>query len=59
MWLGSGFRELDRDALGAKRSARFTHDRLFHTMFGFMNIETAVYRPALDILDGCRQPKLE
>jgi lipid A ethanolaminephosphotransferase len=39
------------------RTERFTHDNLFHTILGFMEIETAVYRSALDILDGCRKPE--
>lgn len=56
MWLGRGFGKLDRDALRAKRTERFTHDNLFHTILGFMEIETAVYRSTLDILDGCRKP---
>lgn len=57
MWFGAGFDELDRPALLQKRAQRFTHDNLFHTVLGFMEIETAIYRPELDILDGCRRPE--
>lgn len=57
MWFGDSFNELDRAALARKRNQRFTHDNLFHTVLGFMEIETSIYRPELDILDGCRKPE--
>lgn len=57
MWFGAGFDELDRPALLNKATQRFTHDNLFHTVLGFMEIETAIYRPELDILEGCRKPE--
>ena len=34
---------------------RYTHNYLFHTALGFMEIETAIYRPELDILTGARR----
>ena len=57
MWFGAGFDELDRPALMKKRMQDFTHDNLFHTVLGFMEIETSIYRPELDILTGCRKPE--
>jgi lipid A ethanolaminephosphotransferase len=57
MWFGKGFDELDRAALLRKRTTAFTHDNLFHTVLGFVEIETSIYRPELDILDGCRKPE--
>lgn len=57
MWFSDSFVELDRPALLRKRNMRFTHDHLFHTVLGFFEIETAIYRPELDILDGCRKPE--
>lgn len=56
MWFGASFDELNRDALRAKLGQPFTHDNLFHTVLGFMEIETAIYRPELDILNGCLWP---
>jgi lipid A ethanolaminephosphotransferase len=56
MWFGAGYKGLDRAALWRKRSLPFTHDNLFHTVLGFMEVETSIYRPALDILDGSRKP---
>lgn len=56
MWFSDSFDELDRPALMKKRMQEFTHDNLFHTVLGFMEIETSIYRPELDILNGCRKP---
>lgn len=55
MWLGSGFNDVDFAALRRKRDARFTHDNIAHTVLGAMEIESTVYRPEMDILDGCRK----
>lgn len=57
MWLGSGFSDVDFPALRRKRDTRFTHDNLAHTVLGVMEIGTSVYRPEMDILDGCRKPE--
>jgi lipid A ethanolaminephosphotransferase len=57
MWFGDSFNELDHAVLLQRRASRFTHDNLFHTVLGFMEIETSIYRPELDILDGCRKPE--
>ncbi|CAG0971772.1 lipid A ethanolaminephosphotransferase [Rhodocyclaceae bacterium] len=55
LWFGSGYDELDLPALLRKRHQRFTHDHLFHTLLGFLEVRTAFYKPELDILDGCRK----
>ena len=57
MWLGSGFSDVDFPALRRKRDTRFTHDNLAHTVLGAMEVGTSIYRPELDILDGCRKPE--
>ncbi len=56
MWFSDSFDELDRPALMKKRMQEFTHDNLFHTVLGFMEIETSIYRPELDMLNGCLKP---
>ncbi|UVC07797.1 phosphoethanolamine--lipid A transferase [Rhizobium sp. TH2] len=49
----SGF---DR-ACAAKLSALpFSHDNVYHTLLGMMDIRTSVYRPELDIFGKCRVP---
>lgn len=57
MWFGRGFVELDFPALIKKRDMAFTHDNFFHTVLGFLEIKTSVYRPEKDILNGCRKPE--
>jgi lipid A ethanolaminephosphotransferase len=32
----------------------YSHDNLFHSVLGLMNVRTAVYRAERDIFDGCR-----
>jgi lipid A ethanolaminephosphotransferase len=56
MWFGANFDAADVSALAGKRDARFTHDHLSHTLLGFLEIETGVYRPEMDILLGVREP---
>lgn len=55
LWFGRGFDEIDLPSLMRKRHWRFTHDHLFHTLLGFLEIQTAFYNPELDILDGSRK----
>ena len=58
LWLGKRFAEdIDLPALAGKRDASLSHDNLFHTMLGLMEIRTSLYRPELDILEGCRKPE--
>ena len=57
LWLGSGFKDVDFSALRRKSGTRFTHDNIAHTVLGAMEIGTSVYRPELDMLDGCRKPE--
>ena len=54
IWLGSAFHDADMPSLQKNRHHRFTHDNLPHTVLGFMEIKTTLYRPELDILHCCR-----
>lgn len=54
MWFAPDFDEIDMHALRNKRGERFSHDHLFHTVLGFFEIETTIYRKDMDILDGVR-----
>lgn len=56
MWFGRNFDDLNRPELEKKRNQRFTHDNLFHTLLGFMEVQTTIYRPDLDILQGAHVP---
>jgi len=54
MWFGAPHHEVDLAALQRKRNQPYSHDHLFHTVLGFFEIESAIYRPDLDILNGAR-----
>ena len=54
-WFGSRFGEIDRQALLRERDRRFSHDNLFHTVLGLLEIRTSWYKPELDILEAYRR----
>ncbi|WP_204476620.1 phosphoethanolamine transferase [Aeromonas veronii] len=48
-------RQLDMGCLAAEaRSQRFSHDNLFHSMLGIMDVQTSVYDNKLDLFKPCR-----
>jgi len=50
LWIGDNFNEIDTGAIVARRDESFTHDNIFHTVLGFMEIETALYDKNMDLL---------
>ncbi len=50
LWVGDHFDEIDTGAIAARRDESFTHDNIFHTVLGFMEIETALYDKSMDLL---------
>lgn len=55
-WLSSGLAEragLERACLAAQAARPWTHDSLFHTTLGLLDVQTAVYERALDIAAPC------
>jgi len=52
LWLGSEFAEdgLDTNVLRADANTAYSHDNLFHTVLGLLEIKTASYDKRLDIL---------
>ena len=55
MWFARSYDDVDVSKIRAKHGNRFTHDSVFHTVLGLLEIESSVYRPELDILNGARQ----
>ena len=51
MWFGKQFK-INKQALKQRASQPYTHDYLFHTMLGFIEVNTSAYHPQLDILHG-------
>lgn len=56
LWLSKGFRSrfaIDYKCLAARSDQVFSHDNVFHSVLGMLNINTAVYNPALDLFHAC------
>ena len=60
LWLGEHFYEdgLDISAIKARADNAFSHDNLFHTILGLLELETAAYNKDLDILSHDREKHL-
>jgi lipid A ethanolaminephosphotransferase len=55
-WLTPGFQQragVSLQCLRGHADARVTHDNLFHSVLGLMQVRTSTYRPALDAYSGC------
>ena len=56
-WLSEGFKNrsgLDRNCLRQQTARSWTHDGIFHTLLGLLQVESKVYERALDISAICR-----
>lgn len=57
VWMDPAFArsmQLDRACLTQRASRDYSHDNLFHSVLGMMNVQTDVYDPALDIFAACK-----
>jgi lipid A ethanolaminephosphotransferase len=48
-------RGLDHPCLAARRGEAVSHDNLFHSVLGLMDVRTRAYRPELDLFRSCRR----
>lgn len=58
IWLSSGFEkrfDIDRSCLMRNASRSYSHDNLFHSLLGMLNIETSAYSASLDIFQHCHR----
>jgi lipid A ethanolaminephosphotransferase len=55
MWFGDNFK-IDKSSLMEKSANAYSHDNLFHTILGLMNIETDVYDESMDIINHGQLP---
>ncbi len=56
MWLSAGFAEqasLDTGCLKRRAAQPASHDHLFHTLLGLLDVQTALHEPAWDLTRGC------
>jgi lipid A ethanolaminephosphotransferase len=57
MWFSAGMRQslaLNEACLRQRAAQPSSHDNLFHTALGMLNISASVYEPSLDLLKPCR-----
>lgn len=57
MWLSPAFSRhfgVDPACLRARAQAPLSHDHLFHSVLGLLDVQTTAYNPALDLSAGCR-----
>ena len=57
MWFSAGYRQsaaLDLACLRRQAAQPASHDNLFHTVLGMVDVRTALHEPALDLLRPCR-----
>ena len=55
-WLSPGFEQRNKITTACLRQqldAPISHDNLFHSVLGLMNVQTSVYKPQLDIYAHC------
>lgn len=60
-WLNGGLQQrgrLSSACLRAGADAPLTHDSLYHTMLGLLDVQSPSYQPPLDALDACRGRRL-
>ena len=49
-WFGENYDEINIESLRQKEDMDFSHDNLFHTVLGLMEVETSVYDREMDII---------
>ena len=57
-WFSNDFEHdngIRRECLNANTQNEYSHDNLFHTVLGLLNIETSVYNADLDMIRKCRK----
>jgi lipid A ethanolaminephosphotransferase len=56
-WISPGFSAAEgvsRNCLRAKTDEPLSHDNLFHSVLGLLDVHTSVYRPKRDLFEDCR-----
>jgi lipid A ethanolaminephosphotransferase len=56
-WVSPGFAAaegVDRRCLKAKAGDALSHDNLFHSVLGLLDVQTRVYKPERDFFETCR-----
>jgi lipid A ethanolaminephosphotransferase len=56
-WVSAGFQQaagLSTDCLRAAQDKEISHDNLFHSVLGFVDVQTSAYQRSLDVYAPCR-----
>jgi lipid A ethanolaminephosphotransferase len=56
LWMSDGFRQrfgFDPSCLQARSEQELSHDNVFHSVLGMLDVDTAVRNPKLDIFHAC------
>ena len=56
LWMSDGFSarsRIDRRCLAARRNEPLSHDNVFHSVLGLLDVNTAVLNPRLDLFHAC------
>lgn len=56
LWMSDSFSQrfrIDRGCLAARSSQPFSHDNIFHSALGMLDVSTAVRNPKLDLFQAC------
>ena len=56
LWMSDRFSErfgIDRTCLAARRQQPLSHDNVFHSVLGMLDVNTAVLNPKLDLFHAC------
>ncbi|MCD2515968.1 phosphoethanolamine--lipid A transferase [Massilia sp. G4R7] len=56
LWMSNGFQQrfgIDRACLDARREQALSHDNVFHSVLGMLDVDTAVRNPKLDLFHAC------
>ena len=59
-WLSPGLQQrtgVRSDCLRTRADQDLSHDHLFHSVLGLMDVRTHVYQPALDLFQPCASPR--
>lgn len=59
LWFSEGFEKangIDSNCLRKSSAEAYSHDNLFHTVLGLLNVNTQVYNAELDMIKLCKQP---
>jgi len=57
LWLSNGFEKtehINHDCLKRQSDNKYSHDNLFHSVLGLMEVKTNVYNAELDMFSKCR-----